>query len=70
MPTMTTTRSIHTARSFRLACRYFLCLIALLAGVVNAQEAPPLLETAQGKLLGTFSERAPAVRVFKGIPYA
>jgi len=67
---MTTTNPINTARCTWPTRWFSASLFVLLASVVSAQGTLPVAETAQGKLLGVASERAAAVKVFKGIPYA
>ncbi|HDZ10146.1 carboxylesterase/lipase family protein [Pseudohongiella sp.] len=68
--TITSPGPFNPSRLARLTCWFGVGMLVVLAGFANAQPGHPLAETTHGKLLGTLSERAPAVSVFKGIPYA
>lgn len=67
---MTITSHIKTVRFNRLARSLTAGLFVVLAGTASAQAELPLATTSHGDLLGVSSERAPAVKVFKGIPFA
>lgn len=67
---MTTTRPNHYARLKRMTCWFTASLLAMLAAGGSAQEQVPEADTTLGRLLGAYSDRAPSVKVFKGIPYA
>lgn len=70
MTTISPTPCTTVRHSGRLTRWLTASLIAVLANLASAQNSLPVAETANGTLLGAPSDRAPAVAVFKGIPYA
>ncbi len=67
---MTTIKACYSFWSLRLASWLAISLTITMGTTLSAQEQLPLADTTQGRLLGMHSEQAPAVKVFKGIPYA